>query len=73
MKYRKNNHGHCPYCGCDHSGLTECEHTMTTVTEDPRRTIEECGTCGKYSAKNNINGYQYPLIDPTDPNSSPVA
>lgn len=59
----KNTQGVCPYCG---GGALTDEATQP----DPRRKIQKCDACNKFSVYQR--GVQYPLADPDDKSSSVV-
>lgn len=62
---RKNPKGNCPYChGDDYDSTLDVEI-------HPNMTKKGCNGC-KFSSVRHANGAQYPLQDPTDPNSDPV-
>ena len=55
--------GVCPYCGS--ANLTQ------RTLRRPGQYVETCGDCGRYSVRATRARGQYPVSDPTDPDSSP--
>lgn len=61
----KNMKGDCPYCEFDAFDPAQA------INDRPDREVQFCTGCDKYSVYKKANGVQYPLVDPSDPESSP--
>ena len=59
---KKNVTGKCPYCPGE-------DVTENAEQYDDRYVLQECSDCNGNSAKSNINGAAYPLVDPADSRS----
>lgn len=64
----KNPKGHCPYCL---DGNSETDVHIEALPH-PQKEILFCVPCDKYFSLVVHRGITYPLVDPSDPKSSPV-
>lgn len=60
---RRMTSGGCPYCfGMQFAHVSE---------KRPGRVVLKCEGCGKHSVRDSQTGAQYPVLDPSDPDSPP--